>query len=225
MWIKENKSVNWEVTRWFRARSPFPASTNRMFMVQMEDDEGPPTTRAETAWTLSPANPVPAPIPVWSQGHIWPVLLIWANITWRLQRPQRTINRFKALLSSDWPASGSLQHIFSMSGGNYEPSSAPVAGRVKTTMLYYRSKYGWSGISCTNTEPIATQRDYWWRRRVNKTSLCLWALRFGKKCLIDVRNWPISFTSCPSCYCLRPAGSPKTTNRRPAWWGGDGVVP
>lgn len=72
--------------------------------------------------------------------------------------------------------------------------------------FYYYSKYNWSVISCTNTEPINrnttglnwTKLD--WKSRIkSKQNLCVsLSPEVWQKCFVAARSWSTSFTSCRS---------------------------
>ncbi len=72
--------------------------------------------------------------------------------------------------------------------------------------FYYYSKYDWSVISCTNTEPIDRNTTglnwtelYWKSRRKSKQNLSVsLSPEVWQKCFVAALSWPTSFTSCRS---------------------------
>lgn len=78
--------------------------------------------------------------------------------------------------------------------------------KTTTVDFYYYSKYDWSVISCTNTEPIDRNTTglnwtelYWESRRKSKQNLSVsLSPEVWQKCFVAAISWPTSFASCRS---------------------------
>lgn len=84
--------------------------------------------------------------------------------------------------------------------------------KTTTVEFYYYSKYDWSVISCTNTEPIDrnTTGLNWTRTTENRRIKSKQNLSVSlspevwQKCFVAAISWPTSFNFPSLGYCLRP---------------------